>query len=147
MSIVVSSQDTGVCRKELTIEIPAGEVEAETRSVLKNLGKQVRIPGFRPGKAPLAVLRKRFREDVDREVLERLLPRFWQQAREEKELDVLGQPELTEVPDLVEGEPLRFVAQVEVRPPVEIGELPQVELPETAGEPGEEDVDQALDEL
>lgn len=147
MSVVVSVEDTGVCRKQVTVEVPADAVEAETRKVVKAWAGQVRLPGFRKGKAPAQLLRKRFREDIDREVVERLVPTFWEKARDEQELVLFGQPQLQEVDDLTDGEPLRFVAVVEVRPPVELGEVDpeSFTLPEVEVEPSDEEVDAALD--
>jgi trigger factor len=147
MSVVVSVEDTGVCRKQVTVEVPADAVEAETRKVVKAWAGQVRLPGFRKGKAPAQLLRKRFREDIDREVVERLVPAFWEKARDEQELVPFGQPQLQEVDDLTDGEPLRFVAVVEVRPPVEIGDVDpgSFTLPEVDVEPSDEEVDAALD--
>ena len=119
MSVVVSVEDTGVCRKQVTVEVPADAVDAETSRVLSTYAGQVRLPGFRKGKAPRSLLRRRFREDIDREVIERLVPTWWEKARDEQELVPFGQPQLQEVDDLTDGAPLRFVAVVEVRPPVE----------------------------
>jgi trigger factor len=149
MSVVVSVEDTGVCRKQVTVEVPADAVEAETRRVVKAYAGQVRLPGFRKGKAPAALLRRRFREDIDREVVERLVPTFWEKARDEEKLVPFGQPQLQDVDALTDGAPLRFVAVVEVRPPVELGEVDPgaFELPEVDVEPSEEDVESTLDGL
>ncbi len=149
MSVVVSVEDTGVCRKQVTVEVPADAVEAETRRVVKAYAGQVRLPGFRKGKAPAALLRRRFREDIDREVVERLVPTFWEKARDEEKLVPFGQPQLQDVDELTDGAPLRFVAVVEVRPPVDLGEVDPgaFELPEVEVEPSEEDVEASLDGL
>ena len=145
MSVVVSVEDTGVCRKEVTVQVPADVVNAETQRVVSAYAGQASLPGFRKGKVPKGLLRSRFREEIDREVVERLVPQFWEKAREEQELQPLGQPQLKEVDDLKEGEPLRFVAVVEVRPPIELGSVdPEgFELPEVEVEPSDEDVEDA----
>lgn len=147
MSVVLSVADAGTCRKQLTIEVPAAEVDTETRKVLSAYGKQASIPGFRKGKVPASVLRQRFGDEIQRDVVERLLPRYWNQAEKEQGLDSLGDPELVEVGDVTAGEPLRFVAAVDVRPAVDLGELDGFELPEVEVEPSDEEVDSSLDEL
>lgn len=147
MSVVVAVEDTGVCRKQLTIEVPPEEVEAATRRVVGRYAKSVRIPGFRPGKVPPELIRRRFQEEVDRDVVEGLVPEYWRRAAEEQGIDPLGEPRLTEVGDVTSGEPLRFTAVVEVRPEVELGELDGFELPELPTAPGDEEVDEAIEEL
>lgn len=147
MSVVVTVEDTGVCRKQLTIEVPPEEVEAATRRAVGRYAKSARIPGFRPGKVPPQVVRKRFREDIDRDVVEGLVPEYWERAREQQGIDPLGQPRLTDVGAVASGEPLRFVAEVEVRPPVELGELGGFEVPDPPAAPSHEEVEEAIEDL
>lgn len=147
MSVVVTVEDTGVCRKQLTIEVPPEEVEAATRRAVGRYAKSARIPGFRPGKVPPQVVRQRFREDIDRDVVEGLVPEYWERAREQQGIDPLGQPRLTDVGAVASGEPLRFVAEVEVRPPVELGELGGFEVPDPPAAPSDEEVEEAIEDL
>jgi trigger factor len=146
MSVVLSIEDTGVCRKQVTVEVPPDEVEAATRRVVQEYARSVRVPGFRRGKVPAELVLRRYRDEIQRDVVERLVPDFWERARAEQGLDTMGQPRLEEVGEVGEGEPLRFVAVVEVRPPVELGDL-DFELPEVAVEPGDEEVEAALEDL
>lgn len=147
MSVVQSIEDVGPSRKQLRIEVPAQAVDAETERVVQEYGRSLKLPGFRPGKVPTGVVRQRFREDIDREVLERLMPRYWREAQAEAELDPVTDPRLAGVDDREEGEPLVFTAQVEVRPEIEVGELSGLTLPEPPGEPTDEEVAAALEEL
>lgn len=147
MSVVVSVEDTGVCRKQLTVEVPAAEVEAATRRVVGEYARRARIPGFRVGKVPADLVRRRYRDEVDRDVVERLVPESWERARAELGLDPLGAPRLSDVGEIAAGEPLRFVAVVEVRPAVELGDLAGFELPDPPAEPTDEEVDEALEDL
>jgi len=62
------------CRRELELEIPAEEVAKQTEKVAKDLAKVARVPGFRPGKAPISLIKKRFAEDIKGEVLQTLVP-------------------------------------------------------------------------
>jgi len=147
MSVVRTVEDIGPCRKELVIEVPAPAVDAETERVVRDYAKQVKIPGFRPGKVPPKVVRQRFRQEIEQEVVDRLVPRYWRQAEAEKELDPLTQPELAGVEDREDGGPLVFKAHVEVRPEIEIGNVEDFDLPDPPADPTGEEVDQALEEL
>ena len=147
MSVVVAVEDTGVCRKQLTIEVPREEVETATRRVVGRYAKSARIPGFRPGKVPAHLVRKRYQEDIDRDVVELLVPQYWERAREQEGIDPLGQPRLTDVGAVAAGEPLRFVAVVEVRPAVELADLGGFELPEPPAAPSDEEVEEAIEDL
>ena len=122
MSVVVSVEDVGPCRKQLTIEVPQPAVEAETRRIVGEFRKRARIPGFRKGKVPAELVRQRYEREIDQEVVDRLVPRYWHQAEAESELDALLPPRVEQV-DHDPGVSLRFTATVEVRPQIEIGEL------------------------
>ena len=116
MSVVLSVEDVGPCRKQLKVEVPAPAVEAETLRVVHDYGQKVRLPGFRQGKVPTELVRRRFAKEIDQEVKERLLPRYWRQAQAESSIEPLLPPEVEEVSDLAPGEPLTFTATVETRP-------------------------------
>lgn len=146
MSVVTSFEDVGPCRKKLTIEVPGPAVEAEIGRVVDGFKRQVALPGFRKGKVPTSLVRKRFREDIEREVADRLVPRYWHQAQAEKNLDPLMPPQVEEL-EIAAGEPMTFTAVVEIRPDVTIGELGEFELPEGDAEPTEDEKDDALSNL
>src|SRR5262245_23814198 len=141
MSVVVSVQDVGPCRKQLTVEVPAPAVEAETERVLAEYGRRVKVPGFRPGKVPREVIRRRFGKDIDHEVVDRLLPRYWRQAQAESAMEPLLPPEVERVDDVAPGAPLTFVATVETRPAIELGNTRDFDLPDPPVEPGTVEVE------
>ncbi len=150
MSVIVAIEEAGPCRKRLTVSVPAPEVEAETRAVVGEYGRSARIPGFRRGKVPASVVRRRFRDSIEREVVDRLLPRYWREAEREGGLAPLAPPRVEEVGPLAEGEPFTFSATVEVRPPIRLGAVESAggfELPDPPVEPGEQEVADALDDL
>ena len=147
MSVVVSMQDVGPCRKQLTIAVPAPAVDAETERVLQEYGKKVRIPGFRKGKVPAELVRRRFQKDIEHEVVERLLPRYWRQAQAESEIDPLLPPEVERVEELRPGETLTFVASVDTRPAIELRNLHDFALPSPEIEPGEVEIEEAIEDL
>lgn len=147
MSVVVSLQDVGPCRKQLTVEVPAPAVEAETQRVIQEFGRRARIPGFRQGKVPSKVVRQRFAKDIEKEVIDRLLPRYWRQAQAESSIDPLLPPEVEEVRDLQPGEPLTFVATVETRPQIELRNIRDFDLPNPSTDPGTAEVEDAIEDL
>lgn len=146
MSVVTSLEDVGPCRKEVHIEIPAAAVDAEIQRIVGEFGKQVRLPGFRKGKTPKSIVRKRFKEQIDQEVLERLLPRYWQQAQSEKSLKPLLQPQVEDI-ELEDGKPLTFKATVEVQPEVELGDDRDFDLPEAEVSVGEIEIDEVVERI
>lgn len=146
MSVVIAFEEAGPWRKKLTIEVPAPAVDAEAGRVIRDLGKNIRLPGFRKGKIPVSLLEKRFGEEIERQVTERLIPRYWHQAEAEKSLDVLSPPEVEDV-HFERGAPMTFVAVVETRPTIEIGELGPFELPEGSVEPDEAEIRDAIQDL
>lgn len=146
MSVVVSVEDAGVCRKQLKIEVPGPAVEAESRRVAEEYRKSARIPGFRKGKVPLGVVQKRFEEEIRKEVIDRLVPRYWHQAEAESGLDPLMPPTVEQV-DFESGESLTFDAVVEVRPEITLGNLDSFDLPELATEASEQEIEDAIEDL
>jgi trigger factor len=147
MSVVVSQRDVGPCRKQLTIEVPAPAVEAETERVLQEFGSRARIPGFRKGRIPREILRRRFAKDIEDQVKERLLPRYWKQAQAESSIEPLLPPEVDEVTELQPGSPLTFVATVETRPQIELRNIRDFDLPDPSTEPGTLEVDETIEDL
>ena len=146
MSVVVSIEDVGPCRKQLRVEVPAPAVEAETNRIVDEFKKQAKLPGFRRGKIPRDLVRQKYREGIEKEVVERLLPRYWRQAEAESELQPLMAPSIEEV-DLSPEAGLTFVASVEIRPDIELGNLEDFDLPDESTEPSTQEVDQALEEM
>lgn len=146
MSVVVAFEEAGPCRKKLTIEVPAPAVEAEVGRVVGEYRKEIQFPGFRKGKAPVHLIKRRFKADIDKEVADRLVPRYWHQAQAEKSLEPLLPPQVEDL-TLTEGEPMRFVAVVEIRPDLSIGVLDDLELPEGEVEPRSDEIEDALRDL
>lgn len=146
MSVVISIEEAGPCRKQLKIEVPAAVVEAETERVVGEFRRSARLPGFRKGKVPTSVIQSKFQSEIEKEVVERLLPRYWRQAEAEAELDPLLPPSVDEV-DLSPGEALTFLASVEVRPEIELGEMGSFDLPDPPVEPSAEELEQAIEDM
>lgn len=147
MSVVLSLQDVGPCRKQLKVEVPAPAVEAETQRVVHDYGQKVRLPGFRQGKVPSELVRRRFAKEIDQEVKERLLPRYWRQAQAESSIEPLLPPEVDEVSEIQPGEPLTFTATVETRPEIALRDLDGFNLPDPEVEPGTLEIEETIENI
>lgn len=134
------------CKHSLEISIPVQEVESETSRVAANVQKRAKLPGFRPGKAPSSLIRKQFAGEIRQQVLESLIPKHLQKQFEAENLNVVGTPDISDV-HFHEGEPLRFKAEFEVIPPVELGEYKDVEVPYHDPDVSDDDVNKRIEEL
>ena len=119
------------CRKELDLEIPAEEVSKATEKVAKEFARVARVPGFRPGKAPISLIKRRFADDIKGEVLQTLVPEHVEKAVAEQKLTPVSQPQVEKL-EYNEGQPLKFRASFEVLPEFSLGDYKnlQIEMPE-----------------
>jgi len=140
----LASED--ITRGDLQISIPWNDVETEQKSILRSFRKQVRIPGFRPGKAPESVIRARYAEDVKRELLEHLLPKFFWKEAEAQDYRVVGAPNIQDV-KFEDGEPLEFRAEFEIIPDFELQDYKRIEVPYMEPEIGDEQIATELEQL
>ena len=134
------------CRHSLEIAIPADEVETEANRVTADVQKRAKLPGFRPGKAPASLIRKQFAGDIRQQVVENLIPKALQKQIEAENLNVVGRPDIKDL-HFHEGEPLKFKAEFEVLPQIELGEYKDVEVEYHEPQIGDEDVEKRLNEI
>jgi trigger factor len=134
------------CKRELELEIPAENVSKATEKVARDLAKVARVPGFRPGKAPVTLIRRRFAEDIQGEVVQSLVPEYLEKALGEKNLIPVTRPAVDKV-DFKEGEPLRFRAVFEVLPEFELGDYKNLAVSIDAVEAGDGQVDKTIEEM
>ena len=133
-------------RVKLTVEVDPEAFDADIDAAFRKLAREVRIPGFRPGRAPRRVLESHFGADVGRaQALEDAVPRYYAQAVRDNGVDVVNQPELELTHDGSEGT-VAFTATVEIRPTVAVTgyETRQIEIP--SPEPPDTDVNARIDE-
>jgi trigger factor len=133
-------------KHSLDITVPVVEVEKETERVVAEIQKKVKLPGFRPGKAPVGLVKQRFAGDIRQDVLEKLVPRFFRAAAEKDHLEVVGQPNVTDVHFHV-GEPLTFKAEFEVAPTFELGEYRGITITYNEPEVTDSEVDARIEEI
>jgi len=134
------------CRHSLEIAIPAEEVENETTRVTADVQKRAKLPGFRPGKAPATLIRKQFSGDIRQRVLESLIPKYLQKQFEADNLNVVGTPDIKDV-HFHDGEPLRFKAEFDVAPQIELNEYKGVEVPYQDPSVSDEDIQKRIEEI
>ena len=79
--------DLSECKKNLDIEIPQEVVDAEITHIAQELARRARVPGFRPGKAPVAVVKTRFRDEIVSEMMQHLMPKYFGDAIDERKLE------------------------------------------------------------
>ena len=134
------------CKHSLEISIPVDVVESETSRVVDDIQKRARLPGFRPGKAPANLIRKQFAGDIRQKVLEHLIPIHLQKQLDAENLSVVGTPDISDV-HFHDFAPLKFKANFEVFPEIELGEYTNVEVPYQDPEVTEEDIAKRIDEI
>ena len=132
---------------KLSVAVTESEFETDINEAFRQIAREVRLPGFRPGKAPRKVLEARIGLEAARiEALERSVPKYYLQAVDEHDVDVIAQPEF-EITGGEEGGDVSFTAVVEVRPEVNAGgyENLRVEIP--SPEATEEEVEERIEHL
>jgi len=93
----VTVENLASCRKTVRIEVDAQAVDAMFASITKEFQKQASVPGFRPGKAPVAMVLKKHEADIADEVKRKLLSENYRKAMEEQKLDIIGSPDVKDV--------------------------------------------------
>lgn len=134
------------CRREMELEVPADDVQKAIERVAREFARVARVPGFRPGKAPVTLIRRRFAADIKSEVVQKLVPERIEKALTENKLVPVTQPQIDKV-DFSESGPLKFLASFEVLPEFALGEYKNLEVEIEAPELSDADVDKTLEEL
>jgi len=134
-------------RVRIEVQVPFTELEPDFQRAYKELAKQVRLPGFRPGKAPAKLLEARFgREAMLEQVVNEALPSRYGQAVAESEVHPLGQPDI-EVTKKEYGQDLAFTAEVDVRPKIALPDLSELTVSVDPVGVSDDDVDAELESL
>jgi len=142
----VAVEEIEGCKRRLAVEAPAEVVQQEWERAYGRVQKQARLPGFRKGHVPRSLVKVHFADDVRREVAEHLIPDVWRKAISEARIEPVNEPDLQEV-KLEEGAPLSFVAVVEVKPTIALGEYKGVEVEHAPKPVTSQDVDAALEHM
>lgn len=143
---ILATKEESATRTTLEIEVPADEVEKAFGAITRSYVKQAALPGFRKGHAPTSVVQKRFGEKIREDVLEALLPDALASAIQERELAVVGRPQIADLKWEPPG-PIRFSARLDLKPRVDPGEYRGVEVQDQPVEPAEEEIDKVIDRI
>jgi trigger factor len=142
---VNESKADGLTR-EFTVAVPAADIEQKINSRLMELAQTVRLPGFRPGKVPVSLLRKRYELALRGEVLEQAVNESAQKVMSERELRPAGEPKI-EITAFEDNGDLEYTMAVEVLPEIEPIDYSKIELERLVAEPDESEVTKTLERL
>ena len=141
----VTIEDSGSCKKKITVEIPEETIKTSLDEQYQDLRKEAVVPGFRKGRAPLRLVEKRFGSEIGLQVKLKLLADASQAAIDANKLDILGDPDIDhEKVDLPETGPMKFDYEVEVRPDFELPELEGIAVEKPSVEVTDEQIDEEI---
>lgn len=132
------------CKRRLEVEAPLDLVQREWERAYGRVQKQASLPGFRKGHVPRSLVKLHFATEVRREVAEHLIPAAYREAVEREKLEPVNEPDLEDV-KLEEDAPLSFVAVIEVKPTITLGEYSGLTVQHAAVPVTDDDVQQTLD--
>jgi trigger factor len=138
--------DAENCKREVMIEIPPEAVRQETQNVTSQFQRVARIPGFRPGKAPAALIRQRYREDIKTEVVQALVPKYFEESVKTQKFAVVGKPQFEDL-KFEEDQPLTIKAKFEIIPEFELKLYKGLETEQAEAKVADSDVDMAVGKL
>jgi len=142
----ITVEDVAPCKKRLKIEVPANRVQQAYDRVAADFQKEARIPGFRPGHAPRAVVLKKFHKDIESEAQRTLVPEAYQEAVSAKKLRVVSSPEIEDL-KYQPGLSLSFSTLVELVPEFKLPEYKGIVLKKQEAEVKDEEIDKTLQTL
>lgn len=142
----VSVENPGGLARKLKVQIPAERVSEAVDAKVKRVGQHAKIPGFRPGKAPMKVLYQRYGAQARQEVAGELIQSVYPEAIEKAEINPAGQPQI-ELGEFKDGEPLEFTAHVDVYPDIELTGLDSISVEKPVTEVTDADVDKTIERI
>ncbi len=140
-------EDISTTKKRLKIEIASDTIESEIKDSLEKVRQRAKIPGFRPGKAPLSLIEKRFGKEIEAEVLEKVIPEKYNAALREASLSPVGMPELEEKFEFKRNTPLNLSFIIEVLPKIENLDYENIKVKDIPFSVEETDIDKTLTRL
>jgi trigger factor len=147
--VKVTAEKIPASKVLLKIEIPPDEVEKAIEKTYRDLSQRIRVPGFRPGKAPRNLVERYLGgpESVQREGVDRLIDDSFRRALRDEDIHAIGDPDIAERPDFHPGEPIVYEATIPVAPTVELGDYQSIRMQPIAVEATPEQVNKFIDDL
>ncbi len=134
------------CKHSLEVTIPVDAVDRETAKAVESFQKRAKIPGFRPGKAPATMIRRHFEGDIRQQVFENLVPQFLDEQLKEQKLRPVARPDIVDV-HFHAGEPIRFKAEFEVAPDIELGQYRGMKVEYSDPEVTDQEIATRIDQI
>jgi trigger factor len=142
----VSVETTSNIERHMTIGVPAQEIDQAVQKRLQETARTVRLNGFRPGKVPMSVVKRRFGNSVRQEIVGEIMRDNYAKALQEQDLNPAGWPRF-EPKTMEEGKDLEFVAIFEVLPEIELGDLSAIAIEKPQADVTDADIDTMIDNL
>jgi trigger factor len=133
-------------KRTLKIEVPKETVDEGFETAYQKYKSEAKIPGFRKGKAPMDMVKRRFKDAIKKEVLEALVPQAYEDAISQTDLSPISLPQVKDI-DFKEGAALKFKAEIEIKPEVEVKDYTGMEVTKQVVEITDRDVDTSLNYL
>ncbi len=140
-------EDVSTVKKKLHIQVTPEAIAQEMVKAVADAAKKAKIPGFRPGKAPKAVVERHYATEIQSEVMNKLISSSYLQALQEHNISPVDAPNITNISPFDKKAPLNFTAVVEVRPKIDLGAYEGIEVKDHSIEVSEEEVSQTIDRL
>jgi trigger factor len=140
-------EDISTVKKKLHIQVSTDAIAQEMVKAVADVAKKAKIPGFRPGKAPKAVVERHYATEIESEVMNKLVTASYLKALEEHHLSPVDVPNITNISPFDKTAPLNFTAVVEVRPDIELGAYDGIEVKEKAITVTDDEVNETVDRL
>lgn len=137
-------EEIDACNRKLKIEIPLSDYQSKLKAYYQKLGREVKVPGFRPGKVPASIMEKRFGPEVKQEVLTQMVSDSISQGIQDNKLRAMGDPSVVEI-NAEEGTDITVTANVEVLPPIEINDYKDLEVSLRIPKITDEDVEKMIE--
>jgi len=142
----VSVENTSAIERVLTISVPAARIEDKVSAEVAKTAKTVRIDGFRKGKVPISIVKKRYGQGIRLDTIEQVMRDAYVEAVQKQELQPAGMP-VIEPKSMEEGADLEFIAKVEVYPIIELSDVSKLKTERVISEVTDADVDTMLETL
>ena len=142
----VTVEELSPSKRVLHVELPSERVTDRVEAAFREWGQKLQLPGFRRGRVPPEIIRRRFEAEVHEEVLRELIPDSYREALTQAAIEPVSQPEVEDV-HFHAGEPLTYRAVVEIKPPVTAKDYRGITLEREKVEVSDQELDRALEYL